>query len=89
MLVEVIRKLLELGYLEREELLNNKKLARALIVEDLSNVLDNMKRTYIKIDEYNIYVHATYSTMYVMQHINNLLGLANLSDDSVKLSFID
>lgn len=89
LLVEVVRKLLELGYLEREELLNNKKLARALIVEDLSNVLDNMKRTYIKLDEYNIYVHATYSTMNVMQHINNLLALANLPDDSVKLSFID
>lgn len=89
LLVEVVRKLLELGYLEREELLNNKKLARALIVEDLSNVLDNMKRTYIKLDEHNIYVHATYSTMNVMQHINNLLALANLPDDSVKLSFID
>lgn len=89
LLVEVIRKLLELGYLEREELLNNKKLARALIVEDLSNVLDSTKRTYIKLDEYSIYVHATYSTMYVMQHINNLLALANLPDDSVKLSFVD
>ena len=89
LLVEVVKKLLELGYLEREELISNVRLAQGLIVTDLTGLSDSRRRACIALPEYKLYVHVGYNIMTIMRHINCLLALACLPDDSVKLSFVD
>lgn len=89
LLVEVIKKLLELGYLEREELISNVRLAQGLIVTDLTGLSDSRRRACIALPEYKLYVHVGYNIMTIMRHINCLLAIAHLPDDSVKLSFVD